>query len=304
MTAHGGPGGTAADGGSRPETARGPEAPGTVPADDGGDGPGAVTRGRPVFDAHLHIVDPRFPLVENDGYLPPPFPVARYRARVAGLGVRGGAVVSGSFQGCDQGYLRAALAELGPGFVGVTQLPASVTDEEIRALDAAGVRAVRCNVRRGGPAGLDDLDRLARRVHEVAGWHTELYVDARELPEVAGVVRALPAVCVDHLGLHRDGLPALLALVEHGVRVKATGFGRVELDPAEAMAAVVRVDPAALMAGTDLPSTRARRPFVDEDFEVVAEAVGEEHLDAVLWDNAAAFYRLPAGFAGGAAAGG
>ena len=30
---------------------------------------------RPVFDAHLHIVDPRFPLVENNGYLPDPFTV-------------------------------------------------------------------------------------------------------------------------------------------------------------------------------------------------------------------------------------
>lgn len=30
---------------------------------------------RPVFDAHLHIVDPLFPLVENNGYLPDPFTV-------------------------------------------------------------------------------------------------------------------------------------------------------------------------------------------------------------------------------------
>jgi hypothetical protein len=39
-----------------------------------------------------------------------------YRARV--LGVRGGAVMCGSFQADDQTYLRAALAELGEGFVG------------------------------------------------------------------------------------------------------------------------------------------------------------------------------------------
>ncbi|MET9674845.1 amidohydrolase family protein [Streptomyces sp. NPDC006482] len=250
---------------------------------------------RPLFDAHLHIVDPRFPLVENDGYLPPAFTVAQYRERVAGLRVRGGAVVSGSFQGFDQGYLCAALAALGPSFVGVTQVPADVTDEEIIRLDAAGVRAVRFNVRRGGSATLDRLDRLARRVHDVAGWHAELYVDARDLPESASTLAALPAVAVDHLGLHRDGLPPLLALVERGVKVKATGFGRVDLDPAEAMAAIMRTDPTALMAGTDLPSTRARRPFADDDLALVAGTVGEEHLDAVLWDNAAAFYRVPTG---------
>ncbi|OEJ30517.1 amidohydrolase family protein [Streptomyces subrutilus] len=247
---------------------------------------------RPVFDAHLHIVDPRFPLTQNQGYLPPAFTVARYRERVAGLGIGGGAVVSGSFQGFDQAYLRAALAALGPGYAGVTQVPATVTDEEIGGLDAAGVRAVRFNVRRGGSATLDQLDRLARRVHEVAGWHTELYVDARDLPDLAATLAALPAVSVDHLGLHRDGLPHLLDLVERGVKVKATGFGRVDLDPATAMAAIVRADPAALMFGTDLPSTRARRPFSDDDLALVAEAVGGEHLDAVLWDNAAAFYRI------------
>ncbi len=26
-----------------------------------------------LFDAHFHIIDPRFPLQENDGYLPEPF---------------------------------------------------------------------------------------------------------------------------------------------------------------------------------------------------------------------------------------
>ncbi|MEU7072121.1 amidohydrolase family protein [Streptomyces narbonensis] len=248
---------------------------------------------RPVFDAHLHIVDPRFPLVENDGYLPPAFTVGQYRERVSGLGVRGGAVVSGSFQGFDQTYLRDALTALGPGFVGVTQVPATVTDEEIAGLDAAGVRAVRFNARRGGSATLDQLDRLARRVHDVAGWHTELYIDARDLPDLATTLAALPAVSLDHLGLHRDGLPPLLALVESGVKVKATGFGRVDLDPAEVMKAVLKADPHALVFGTDLPSTRARRPFADDDLALVARTVGEEHLDAVLWDNAAALYRLP-----------
>ena len=29
-----------------------------------------------IFDAHLHIIDPRFPLVANQGYLPAPFSTA------------------------------------------------------------------------------------------------------------------------------------------------------------------------------------------------------------------------------------
>jgi hypothetical protein len=98
-------------------------------------------------------------------------------------------------------------------------------------------------------------------------------------------------VSIDHLGLHADGLPHLLALVERGVRVKATGFGRVHLDVAATIPAVLQVAPAALMVGTDLPSTRARRPFADADLDLLADAAGE-HLNAVLHGNAAAFYRV------------
>ncbi|MCX4781750.1 amidohydrolase family protein [Streptomyces sp. NBC_01264] len=246
---------------------------------------------QPFFDAHFHVIDRRFPLVENDGFLPEEFTVDQYRDRTAGLSVVGGAVVSGSFQRFDQGYLLAALDRLGAGWVGVTQIPHDLPDHEVTALAQRGVRAVRFNLRRGGSAGIEHLDRLARRVHDLAGMHAELYVDARDLPAIAGTLTALPAVSIDHLGLHADGLPHLLGLVERGVKVKATGFGRVELDVRATVRAVLDVDPTALMAGTDLPSTRARRPFEDSDLDLLAEASGE-HLEAVLHDNAAAFYRM------------
>lgn len=245
-----------------------------------------------VFDAHLHIIDPRFPVIENDGYLPPAFTATDYLARVSALGVTGGAVVSGSFQGFDQSYLLDALRVLGPGFVGVTQLPASVTDDEILRLDEAGVRAIRFNVRRGGSASIGDLGALARRVHDVAGWHAELYVDARDLPELAATIDRLPAVSIDHLGLTREGLPHLLKLAERGVRVKATGFGRVDFDIPSALRAVAAANPSALMFGTDLPSTRAPRPFADEDITLVVDALGPELAAAALSGNAAAFYRI------------
>ncbi|WP_277102471.1 amidohydrolase family protein [Corynebacterium vitaeruminis] len=243
-----------------------------------------------VFDTHLHIIDPAHPLIENQGYLPEPFTAADYLAYPLGeFRITAGAVVSGSFQGFDQGYLADALAELGPTFKGVTQIPADTPDEEILRLDGLGVRAVRFNLKRGGSAEVADLDRLARRVNEVAGWHTELYVDAREAGPLKDTLISLPAVSIDHLGMHEDGLPLLLELVEAGVRVKATGFGRIEMDPARAMRAILDVNPGALMVGTDLPSTRAKRPFEVHDFEIIAEVAGE-HAPAVFYDNAAAFY--------------
>ena len=244
-----------------------------------------------LFDAHLHIIDSAYPLVANHGYLPDEFTIADYRARTDDLGVAGGAVVSGSFQAFDQGYLVDALGELGPDYVGVTQLPADTDDARIRELHEAGVRAVRFNLVRGGSADLDDLELLARRVHHLAGWHTEFYVDASTVDDaLAARIAALPAAVVDHLGMHADGVPRLLSLVERGVKVKATGFGRVDLDPASVIAKVVAVDPTALMVGTDLPSTRARRPFRDDDLALVVRSVPPEVREDVFWNNAAALY--------------
>ena len=74
---------------------------------------------------------------------------------------------------------------------------------------------------------------------------------------------------VDHLGLSKEGLPNLLELVENGVRVKATGFGRIDFDPIYAMKEIYAINPDALMFGTDLPSTRAKRPFEFSDIDLI-----------------------------------
>lgn len=246
----------------------------------------------PIFDAHLHIIDRRFPLIENQGYLPDEFTVADYRARMRQYSLIGGAIVSGSFQGFDQTYLLAALAELGHGFVGVTQLPASASDEELKRLHEAGVRAVRFNLKRGGSEDARHLEAFAHRAHDLLGWHVELYVDAAQLGALKGVILDLPAVSIDHLGLSRVGFPTLLQLAERGVRVKATGFGRVDFDVASALRELHSANPSALMFGTDLPSTRAPRPYRDEDYELVIDALGPLAARRVLVDNACEFYKL------------
>jgi predicted TIM-barrel fold metal-dependent hydrolase len=235
-----------------------------------------------LFDAHLHVIDPRFPLLP--GYVPPAFTVADYRERTAALGITGGAVVSGSFQGFDQRYLLDALERLGPGFVGVTQLPGTATDAEILALDGAGVRGVRLNLRRGGAADL----RLAERAHALAGWHTEIYATGAEIAALEPRLRDLPKLSIDHLGLDADSLDAVARLAAGGAAVKATGFGRVELDVRAALRAIAAANPRSLMFGTDLPGTRARRPFEPADAELVRELAGDDALGA----NARAFYRV------------
>jgi predicted TIM-barrel fold metal-dependent hydrolase len=244
-----------------------------------------------VFDTHFHIIDSRFPVMENQGFLPPIFTVDDYRARTASLGIQAGTVIAGSFQGTQTEYMYDALSKLGPTFVGVIQIPATVTDEEILKLNAAGVRAVRFNLYRGGSAGAEDLDRLARRVHDVAGWHTELYLDASTLEPIFDTIANLPKVSIDHLGMTQGGIPHLLKLAERGANVKATGFGRTEVDVPAALRDLARANPECLMFGSDLPSQRARRPFMPSDMDLIGEVLGDALARRIFWDNAAAFYR-------------
>lgn len=248
-----------------------------------------------LFDSHLHIIDSRFPLLANQGYLPEAFTVQDYLSRTADYTLIGGAVVSGSFQAFDQSYLLAALAELGPSFVGVTQLPVSTSDAQIIQLDKAGVRALRFNLYRGGSEQLQHLASMAQRVHELAGWHIELYMDAKDLPQLSSILHALPKVSIDHLGLSKDGLAHLLKLAEQGASVKATGFSRLNLNIRSAIRDIYNANPSALMFGTDLPSTRAPEPYSDDDFALVAhtllEYAGEHAAQQVFSLNALQLYQ-------------
>ena len=100
---------------------------------------------------------------------------------------------------------------------------------------------------------------------------------------------------IDHLGLSAAGLPTLLAMAEKGVRVKACGFGRVDFDVKQAVRDLHAANPECLMFGTDLPSTRAIRPYSDRDFLLVIDALGEEAAARIFCNNAVNFYRIDPG---------
>ena len=255
-------------------------------------GTSGLTQQRRLFDSHCHIIDHRFPIVANQGYTPPHFPLEDYLAQAKPLGVVAGAVVSGSFQAEDQTYLMDILPKLGPAWVGVTQIPDGYPDAEIARLGKLGVRAVRFNVFRGRIDSVDDIVALATRVHAVAGWHSEIYADAAALAPHVDKLAKLPQLCVDHLGMTEAGVPVLLDLVAAGCKVKASGFGRVKLDVPKTLEAVARKNPNALVFGTDIPSTRAARPFEAADIDLVERVLGRELAQKAFWDNPLALYRV------------
>lgn len=129
-----------------------------------------------------------------------------------------------------------------------------MADEEVLRLHRASVRAIRFNLRRGGSLDVD----LALRVHELAGWHTEVY--ATDLPAHEDRLRELPRLVVDHMGMNPEGLAAAVRL---GAMVKVTP--RYAGD-------VCAVEPDRLLFGTDLPATRSPRRFTPADLESVPEA--------------------------------
>ena len=244
-----------------------------------------------IFDAHFHIIDFSYEVKENNGYIPPSYLTEDYQEETQDMNIAGGAIVSGSFQGFDQQYLLKALSDLGPDFCGVTQLPYSVSDEEIVSLNDKGVRALRFNVKRGGSEDLAHLSDFAKRVHDLVGWHSELYIDSKNLPDIEETILSLPAVSIDHLGLSKEGLPNLLRLVDKGVHVKATGFSRVDLNVQDTLKEIYQANPDALMFGTDLPSTRAPKRFTSEDIQLVQDTFDEAAAHKIFYQNAKEWYR-------------
>lgn len=253
------------------------------------------------YDAHFHIFDPRFPISKNQGYLPDPFTVEQYiterDALMAPLKAAGGVVVSASFQGFDQSYLLDALESLGSDYVGITQIPYDYPDRGIESLGRQRVRGLRFNLHRGMLDSFERMEALARRVHDLVGWHCEFYIDAAELNEaIFDRMCGLPQVVLDHLGLSRAGLPAVLRLAEKGVRIKATGFYRGDLAEGDrhwlaAMKSIHDVNPHALMFGTDLPSTRAPQPLQRDDVQRILDLFPESELRRIFYENARSLYQ-------------
>jgi len=244
-----------------------------------------------VFDAHCHIIAPGFPLVENQGYKPPYYTLDQYRRDTTPLGVKAGAVVSGSFQGFDQTYLLQVLEQLGPDWVGVTQLPPDIEDAELLSLARKGVRALRFNLFRGRVDDINDIVSLATRAHAIGGMHAEIYANAADLRPHVGALAKLPRLAIDHMGMDGEGLPVVLDLVDSGAYIKATGFGRVKMDIPKTLTQIARHSERALVFGTDLPSTRAARPFQVSDMHLIHDVLGQEAARKAFWNNAVDLYR-------------
>ncbi len=243
-----------------------------------------------IFDSHFHIINPDYPLIENNGFLPHKFTIEDYREKTKKINIVGGAIVSGSFQAFDQNYLIDALNILGKNYFGVVNIPYNIQNIELNKLKKANIAAVRFNLKRGGSETVDNLEKLSKRVYSQFNWHTEIYVDCKNLKELDLKLKNIPKFSIDHLGLSREGLIDLYRWVEKGVKVKATGFGRINFDPIPVMRKIYEINPDALMFGTDLPSTRAKIPFTVKDINLIKENFTKFEQNKIFYENAYQWY--------------
>ncbi len=157
-----------------------------------------------AVDAHCHVFGPGdlFPFAPERKYTPCDASKDQLWALRDYLGFSRNVIVQATCHGADNRALVDALNHSNGLARGVATVKASVTDEELTALHAAGVRGVRFNfVKRLVDAlPFDSLSSIAERIKPL-GWHIVIYFEAQELPELYDFFTALPTtVVVDHMG--------------------------------------------------------------------------------------------------------
>ena len=222
-----------------------------------------------AWDTHIHVIDPRFPLVADPVYQPPVATAADYRQVQRRLGLERVLVVQSSTHGTDHACLLDAIAALGPGARGVAMVDAGVTPAELRRLTQGGVCAARFLMTPGGVVPWAEAARLAGRVTD-AGWAVNLQVHGETLLDRHDEIRALPGrVVIDHIGAFGPVAPshpavaALLRLLDSGrFYVKLSGpYARGAMGPFPYAAAtplaqaLVQHAPGRLTWGSDWPHT-------------------------------------------------
>ncbi len=155
-------------------------------------------------DAHCHVFGPgdNFPYAPERKYTPCDASWQQLFALRDHLGFEKNVIVQATCHGADNRALLHALARSEGRARGVVTVKRSVTDADLHAMHAAGVRGVRFNFvkRLVDFTPKDELMEIAQRIKPL-GWHVVIYFEAVDLPELWDFFTGLPTtVVVDHMG--------------------------------------------------------------------------------------------------------
>jgi predicted TIM-barrel fold metal-dependent hydrolase len=229
-------------------------------------------------DCHMHVFGPadRYPWAERRAYTPPDATLDAYLAMAAQVGIERVVLVQPTVYGADNSAILDAMAALGPARArGVAGIASATTDEELRALSAAGIRGVRMvtHPRADAAATAERITAVARRLAP-HGLHLDLLVSAGLLCLLEETLAALPVdLVIDHQaqvvladGTQQPGFQALLRLLARGrCWVKLSGPYRLGGAASAGTAAslpflraLAAAAPERLVWGSDWPHTSDR----------------------------------------------
>lgn len=174
-------------------------------------------------DTHMHVYYAGHPVAPTAVAMPPEGPPEAYRAVQRRLGFERVVVVQPSAYGFDNEPTLRAMQELAPGTRGIAVVGPQTPEAELQRLTAAGIRGARFFMLPGGALPWDQLAETAARVQPF-GWHVQLQMDGRLLPERLDLIRRFPGqVVIDHNGkflepvdLDHPGMAALRGLLDTG----------------------------------------------------------------------------------------
>lgn len=174
-------------------------------------------------DTHMHFYDQAVPSAPGGPPIPGHFPVAKYRAVQARLGLARVIVVQPNAYEDDNRVTLDAIRALGAGAKGVGVVKPGVSDAELERLTKGGIVAQRIFQLPNGAVSFAQMDEVMARVHPF-GWHANIQLDGRELPQYEAQIRRLPGkFVIDHTGKYlepvapeHESFKALLRLVDTG----------------------------------------------------------------------------------------
>jgi len=274
----------------------------------------ALPRGS--VDTHVHVFEPGYALSPGRGYNPPDSTLADLKHLHATLGIERVVLTQPSVYGTDNSAILDAMAALNEATPdrarAVVALDMAITEEELAALDASGVRGVRLNFdNKGGmPIEVAQIPELAGRIRPF-GWHIEFLFPGKDIAELMPVFTALAVpMSIAHFayqsataGVAAAGFRALIELVRRGnTWIKISGANRVSAtdlppyDDVKPMArALIEAAPERVMWGTDWPHPNKylANPNDGDLVDAFGDWVAEEAMRRrIMVDTPAAFYRF------------
>ncbi|KAI0141236.1 amidohydrolase 2 [Xylariaceae sp. FL1272] len=157
-----------------------------------------------AIDSHCHVFGPgeTYPYAPERKYTPCDASQAQLFALRDHLGFSRNVIVQATCHGADNRALVAACQASNGQARGIATVRRDISDDQLRQLDAEGVRGIRFNFvkRLVDFTPKDELRDLAARVARL-GWHIVVYFEAADLPELWDFFTNLPTtIVVDHMG--------------------------------------------------------------------------------------------------------